>query len=359
MDEREKPVPDPSLKSGFEQDRKDFESGEDGTNVKEAEYSKGSKESKEFKGSRESEDSKGSKGTEGSKGSKGAKGSKGRFFVAFLCFAVGMALIIYPVLATYINENNFSTNVAGYEEKVSQIDPETREQMLAKAREYNENLAGDPLHDPFVDGSGYAIPIEDYADTLNVDGKGMMGTISIPQFGLKLPIYHNVTDDVLAKGIGHIPQTSFPIGGKGTHAVLTGHTGLPNARLFTDLVRMKKGDVFIVEVLGIKHAYAVDEIKIVEPTDVGTIKIDYDQEYVTLLTCTPYGLNTHRLLVRGVPTELPDESAIERPVPWNLLWLAIILLFVLSAALVFVTRRRSKIKETRRLAIKNDAIEQK
>lgn len=235
------------------------------------------------------------------------------------CLLAGIALLLYPVVGTYLNERSFNDAVSHYEEAVRTLPDDERERMLAEARAYNDSLRGDPVRDPFVPNSGYAVP-GNYDDVLDVDGAGLMGTVSIPSIGLALPVYHGTSDDVLAHGAGHIPQTSLPVGGAGTHAVLTGHTGLPTARLFTDLERLKEGDVFVIEVLGERRAYAVDDVRVVEPDDVSSIRVDGEREYVTLLTCTPYGVNSHRLLVRGAPCELPDDEVLApaAPVPWPL-----------------------------------------
>ena len=235
------------------------------------------------------------------------------------CLLAGIALLLYPVVGTYLNERSFNDAVSHYEEAVRTLPDDERERMLAEARAYNDSLRGDPVRDPFVPNSGYAVP-GNYDDVLDVDGTGLMGTVSIPSIGLALPVYHGTSDDVLAHGAGHIPQTSLPVGGAGTHAVLTGHTGLPTARLFTDLERLKEGDVFVIEVVGERRAYAVDDVRVVEPDDVSSIRVDGEREYVTLLTCTPYGVNSHRLLVRGAPCELPDDEVLApaAPVPWPL-----------------------------------------
>ena len=230
------------------------------------------------------------------------------------CLLAGIALLLYPVVGTYLNERSFNDAVSHYEEAVRTLPDDERERMLAEARAYNDSLRGDPVRDPFVPNSGYAVP-GNYDDVLDVDGTGLMGTVSIPSIGLALPVYHGTSDDVLAHGAGHIPQTSLPVGGAGTHAVLTGHTGLPTARLFTDLERLKEGDVFVIEVLGERRAYAVDDVSVVEPDDVSSIRVDGEREYVTLLTCTPYGVNSHRLLVRGAPCDLSDDAALAAATP--------------------------------------------
>ena len=216
--------------------------------------------------------------------------------------------MLYPVVGTYLNERSFGEAVARYEQTVQTLPEGERQRMLAEARAYNDSLRGDPVRDPFVQGSGYAVP-DNYDEVLDVDGTGLMGTVRVPALGLALPLYHGTSDEVLARGAGHLPQTSLPVGGEGTHAVITGHTGLPTARLFTDLARLGIGDVFIVEVLGSGAPTPWTDVRVVEPDDVSAIRIDEGRELVTLLTCTPYGVNSHRLLVRGERCELPEEAA--------------------------------------------------
>lgn len=247
-----------------------------------------------------------------------------RRLVAALCLIVGLGLLLYPLVGTVLNDLSFSDAVGRYDEKVSTFSEDERQEMLAAAHAYNDSLRGDPVRDPFIANSGWALP-EGYSDVLNVDGKGLMGTIDIPAIGVNLPIHHGVSDEVLTSGTGHLPQTSLPVGGQGTHAVITGHTGLPTARLFTDLALLKVGDVFIVEVLDEKRAYAVDEVRVVEPDELSAINIDENHDYVTLLTCTPYGINSHRLLVRGEVCDMPTDqelSSARRPTFMDMLLLA-------------------------------------
>ena len=254
--------------------------------------------------------------------SSGARGGPALTAAMGLCLAVGLGLLLYPAVSSYVNETSLADAVTRYEGSVQAFGDEDREALLAAAHAYNDSLRGDPVHDPFIEGSGTAVP-DNYYEVLDVDGTGVMGTVSIPAIGVELPIYHGTADEVLQKGAGHIPQTSFPVGGAGTHAVITGHTGLPDKMMFTNLVRVGEGDVFVIEVVGERRAYRVDDVRVVEPADVGAIAIDRDREYVTLLTCTPYGINSHRLLVRGAPCEMPsdgDLAAEGRPMPWTALF---------------------------------------
>lgn len=219
---------------------------------------------------------------------------------ALTLFLGGAAVFCYPAISNYLNQKNQTRVVQTYEETVAAQDDALLAEEWAKAEEYNENLAGDPVHDPFVPGSGYALP-DNYLDVLNIDG--VMGRITIPKIGVDLPIYHGTDAETLEKGVGHIESTSLPIGGEYRHAVLTGHRGLPSAELFTRLDELEPGDQFYLHVLDATLAYQVDQILTVEPQELETLVAEPGQDYVTLVTCTPYGINTHRMLVRG--TRIP------------------------------------------------------
>lgn len=219
---------------------------------------------------------------------------------ALTLFLGGAAVFCYPAISNYLNQKNQTRVVQHYEQTVTALDDALLAEEWAKAEEYNENLAGDPVHDPFVPGSGYALP-DNYLDVLNIDG--VMGRITIPKIGVDLPIYHGTDAETLEKGVGHIESTSLPIGGEYRHAVLTGHRGLPSAELFTRLDELEPGDQFYLHVLDATLAYQVDQILTVEPQELETLVAEPGQDYVTLVTCTPYGINTHRMLVRG--TRIP------------------------------------------------------
>ncbi|MCL2332915.1 MAG: class C sortase [Actinomycetia bacterium] len=221
-----------------------------------------------------------------------------KYVLIALIVITGVGLISYPYVASYLSARHASTVVKDYHQEVEKLDPALIASMLEKARVYNDALAGDPVHDPFIPGSGI-VRDQNYASILDLGG-GVMGSLSIPAIRVDLPIYHGASDAVLRKGVGHIEGTSFPIGGKRTHAVLTGHTGVSNARLFTDLVTLKKGDTFFIHVLDKTLAYQVDRIEVVLPSETEDLRLVPDKDYVTLVTCTPYGINSHRLFVRGV-----------------------------------------------------------
>lgn len=182
------------------------------------------------------------------------------------------------------------------------MDDEAAQRELEKAEEYNDDLTEsvELLNDPFMQSD--SLDNTDYDDLLNATAEGVMAYLEIPAIDVLLPIYHGVDNGELSKGIGHLPETSLPVGGESTHSVLAGHSGMSNARLLTDLPKLKEGDVFYIHVYGRTLTYTVDQIKTVLPTDTSDLTITPGEDYVTLVTCTPYGVNTHRLLVRGTRT---------------------------------------------------------
>jgi sortase A len=210
---------------------------------------------------------------------------------------IGASLLLYPRVASYLAQQNGTFAVEAYAERIAGSSEEELSAAWSRAVEYNDNLSGSPTHDPFVEDSGMAMQ-DDYFQILDIDG--VMGSVNIPQINLKLPIYHGTSEEVLKKGVGHLEGSSLPVGGQSTHSVLTGHTGLANAKLFTDLTELGQGDVFYVQVLGQTLAYQIDQISIVEPNDTQLLKRIRQGDFCTLVTCTPYGINSHRLLVRGV-----------------------------------------------------------
>ena len=219
---------------------------------------------------------------------------------AILLFLAGAAVFLYPTLSNWLAEIHQSGVIQAYETQLAAADADFYGAQWQRAREYNESLVGNPVRDPFIPGTGYALP-ENYLDCLNING--IMGYIEIPKISVRLPIYHGTSEAVLEKGVGHVESTALPIGGDFTHAVLTGHRGLPSAALFTDLDQLKIGDQFYIHVLDQILAYAVYEIHTVLPDDTKKLKAVEGQDLITLITCTPYGVNTHRLLVRG--TRIP------------------------------------------------------
>lgn len=227
------------------------------------------------------------------------------FLASLLVFAAGAGIFLYPAVSNKLAEKNQKKIITAYAKYVDETDEEELERQWAQAEEYNDNLAGDPLHDPFVPGSGYALP-DNYTSVLNVGGDGVMGNVEIPKIHVNLPIYHGTSEEVLEKGAGHLESTSLPIGGLYRHSVISAHRGLSSAELFTRLDELEPGDVFYIHVLDQTLAYEVDQIKVIEPEELTFLQSERDKDLVTLLTCTPYAVNTHRLLVRG--SRIPYEK---------------------------------------------------
>lgn len=224
--------------------------------------------------------------------------------VFVLIFLVGLSLLLYPSVSDYWNSFHQSRALAEYSSQVEELDKEAYDQMWAKAEAYNQTLLSDPDRFTMTEEEQ-----AEYDDLLNVSDIGIMGSIEIPAIDCSLPIYHGTQESVLQVAVGHLEGSSLPTGGKGTHCVLTGHRGLPRARLFTDLDKLKKGDLFVLKVLSRTMTYEVDQILTVDPYDMSALEIDPEQDYCTLATCTPYGINTHRLLVRGHRVENQETSS--------------------------------------------------
>ncbi|MCH5297756.1 MAG: class C sortase [Ruminococcus sp.] len=232
--------------------------------------------------------------------------------ILIVLLVVGGGIVGYPFISNYLMSQNLDSEVQSYLNSASQLSQDQYDEELEKAKKYNEGLIGNVnVGDPF----GEQPETDDnYYDLLNVNGTSVMAVIEIPAIDVRYPVYHGTGKSVLDKGVGHLKNTSLPIGGKGTHSVLTGHTGYSQAKLFTDLDKLENGDVFYITVLKETHAYQVDQIKVVLPTDTSDLQIDSEEDYVTLVTCTPYGVNSHRLLVRG--TRIPFvESEKEKSEP--------------------------------------------
>ncbi len=234
----------------------------------------------------------------------------------------GLSLICYPFISNYLMSKNHNSEIADQAAAVEKADSNTLEEAFAQAETYNKGLLGNVvLTDPFDPGFQQESNME-YESLLNINNDSVMASIEIPRINTKLPIYHGTAQDTLLKGVGHLQKTSLPIGGVGTHSVLTGHTGLSSAKLFTDLNQLETGDVFYIYVLNKILAYKVDQIKVVEPSNTSDLKINSKEDYVTLITCTPYGINSHRLLVRG--TRIPYEEAktiVENTSPVESTWM--------------------------------------
>ena len=219
-----------------------------------------------------------------------------------LVFLIGLSLLIYPTFSDYWNSFHQSRAIATYTEKVAVIDNTEYERILTEAMEYNQKLPKEKSTLLLSDEQKVV-----YERLLNVGGDGVMGYIEIPTIDVHLPIYHGTEDAVLQVAIGHIEGSALPVGGKGTHCVVSGYRGLPSAKLFTDLDKMVVGDNFILRVLDETLTYEVDQILIVLPEEIDALQAEEGKDYCTLVTCTPYGINSHRLLVRGHRTDNAEE----------------------------------------------------
>lgn len=219
-------------------------------------------------------------------------------------FAVGLGLLVYPTFSDWWNSHTQSRAIADYAAAVQNLDKQDYEALFAAADDYNQRLS--QIEYPLMNYE----QVPGYREALNVENTGIMGYIAIDKIKVELPIYHGTSEAVLAVAAGHLEGTDLPVGGPGTHAVISAHRGLPSAKLFTNLDRLEIGDRFTVTVLDRVLTYEVDQISIVEPNQVEGLYPVEGMDYCTLLTCTPYGINTHRLLVRGVRVETDDRPAI-------------------------------------------------
>jgi sortase A len=226
--------------------------------------------------------------------------------ILVLIFLIGLLVLLYPVISNYINSIHQSQAIAGYVDVVDRCSKDDIAKEFSAADDYNAALRKTPdafFKPKLVDG---------YKDTLDISGTGIMGYLTIDKIDVKLPIYHTTDESILQVAVGHLEGTSLPVGGAGTHSVISGHTGLPSAKLFSDLDELEMGDIFVITMLDRKLTYQVDQIKVVLPSEVDDLQIVDGKDYCTLMTCTPYGINSHRLLVRGTRTkniiEAPAES---------------------------------------------------
>lgn len=265
-----------------------------------------------------------------------------------LILLIGIGVLAYPSVADWWNRMHASRAVAGYVEQVKSMEPERRAAMLAEADKYNADLPSIPDRWNLEDN---AEQLKRYNETLDITGTGIMGYVSIPKIGVQLPVYHGTDEAVLQIALGHLTGSSLPVGGDTSHAVISGHTGLPSAKLITDLDQLKAGDLFQFHVLDRTLTYEVDEINVVLPGEMDKLNLSQGEDLATLVTCTPYGVNSHRLLVRGhrVPNPPEEKVAANYDEPQSMLWTAIaigagVLLVVLLLAIWLVRRRGKKRK---------------
>lgn len=231
---------------------------------------------------------------------------KGRLQTIFLLilFFIGVGLLVYPYFSDYWNTFHQSCVIMNYADQVSDMNSEEYARLINEANQYNSELQKTGIKWTMTDEEKAA-----YDSYLDFESSGVMGYITIPKINVELPIFHGTSDAILQTSIGHIAGSSLPVGGLGTHTILSGHRGLPSARLFTNLDQLAAGDTFTITVLNETYTYEVDQIRIVEPTDLSSFQLEPDKDYCTLVTCTPYGINTHRLLVRGHRVENANGNA--------------------------------------------------
>ena len=271
------------------------------------------------------------------------KKSRASTVILIIVFLVGLSLLLYPSLSDYWNSFRQSRAIASYVESVSHLDNQEYQALLEEARAYNASLVGDKTR--------FSPTEEETAEYLTLLGStgGAVGYIEVPVISLSLPIYLGTSETVLQVGVGTMEGSSLPIGGESTHAVLTGHRGLPSATLFTDLDRLVQGDMFHIHILNETCTYEVDQILIVEPAEMDALEIVEGEDYCTLVTCTPYGVNSHRMLVRGHRIETPEDAVFVQVSPDALQmdplfiapFVAVPILLVLLLFLLFGGQKRS------------------
>ena len=275
--------------------------------------------------------------------------------ILILIFLAGLSLLLYPYIANEWNTYRQSKLMTTYEEAVESINEETPIDYTSefnRANAYNESLVPYILPDSFAIAAASEEPDEEYMACLNLTGDGMMGYVQIPKIDIKIPIYHTVSTEVLEKAAGHLEGSSLPVGGADTHTVISAHRGLPSAALFTDLDKLKEGDHFLISVLDQILCYEVDQISVVEPSETEALKVEEGKDLATLLTCTPYGVNSHRLLVRGHRVEYVEEEVMKEDVPlmetslhtnyllWVFVGLAITAVFIIVLSVADKKRRK-------------------
>lgn len=270
-------------------------------------------------------------------------------------FFIGLSVLLYPNISDFINSRNASRAVTDYETQINSMSAQEHARMLQEAQAYNQRLMMEDNRFEEMTAQERVL----YDSILNVNNEGMMCYLEIPSLRLSMPVYHSTMETILQKYIGHVEGSSMPIGGFGTHAVVSGHRGLPSAELFTNLDRVEVGDLFQVHVLGETLTYEVDDISTVLPAEVTQLSIEADQDWVTLVTCTPYGVNTHRLLVRGTRIPTPEEIVVEAHVDaahmtrqqFTLLLAGImLLLFFIIMLLIWYSGRQAKKRKKKNAA---------
>ncbi|WP_338852388.1 class C sortase [Clostridium perfringens] len=278
------------------------------------------------------------------------KGVKKIYIV--LIFILGLSIAFYPLISDQWNKYRANKLIANYDNVVKEIKPDEIKKKIDDARKYNETLIGGVIPDAFSVRNG--VKDKEYESLLNINNDGIIGSVEIPSIDVNIPIYHYTTDEVLAKGAGHLFGSSLPVGGESSHTVISAHRGLPSAKLFTDLDQLKEGDLFYFHVCGEIFAYKVDQILVVEPEQTSELAIKEGEDLATLFTCTPYSINSHRLLVRGhrVPydkkEEIQEKEKVKNVQPYFLIVEiaciigGILLALILVKLLDFIKKRRKE-----------------
>ena len=230
--------------------------------------------------------------------------------VAVVAFIIALGITLYPMISTWYNERHQAEVHIHYQEKVEQIDNTKLIEAKELAVAYNQTILPGAQDEDSFSNEALQSAVEQYSELLNLAGDGIMGYVEIPKIGVSLPIYHGTNNSTLERGVGHLLGSSLPVGGVSTHSVLTAHSGMASQKMFSDLDRMKIGDVFYLDVLGERLAYQVDQIKTVLPYDTTFLQTEIGSDLCTLVTCTPFGVNTHRLLVRGTRIEYEEAEVI-------------------------------------------------
>lgn len=268
--------------------------------------------------------------------------------IEVLLILMGIILIGYPIISTFIASYTQTIAISNYQETIDNLSEAEKENELQKARDYNSEMEEVVSVDLSMNGSEDENEYVSYMNVLNIGDA--MAYISIPKINVYLPIYHGLSENVLQSGVGHLETTSLPVGGLGTHAVLAGHTGLVRTKIFDDINKLEEKDKFYIYVLGETLAYEVDQIDVVLPDETDVIVVEQDKDYVTLITCTPYMINTHRLLVRGSRIEL-DETQEENKLEIkeitlkrknNIIFVIVIFIFVVIIFMIFIFKKRRK-----------------
>ena len=230
--------------------------------------------------------------------------------VAVFAFLIALGITLYPMISTWYNERHQAEVHIHYQEKVEQVDNTKLIEAKELAVAYNQTILPGAQDEDSFSKEALLSASENYGSLLNLAGDGIMGYVEVPTIGVTLPIYHGTNNSTLERGVGHLLGSSLPVGGESTHSVLTAHSGMASAKMFSDLDRLKIGDIFFIDVLGEKLAYQVDQIKTVLPHDTTFLQTEMERDLCTLVTCTPFGVNTHRLLVRGTRIEYEEAEVI-------------------------------------------------